>query len=358
MTFQHVAFCEHELVQYCRDPVSGLCAIIAVHNTKLGPAAGGCRMWPYATVDDAIADALRLSKAMTYKNSVAGLHLGGGKSVIIGDPKTDKSPELLAAFGRQVERLGGYYFTAEDVGIGVEDILHIASETAYAVGTPATAGGAGDPSPYTAQGVFECARVAAKRILKTSDMEGLRVAVQGLGSVGRQLGQLFHNAGAKLTVADIDPSRVRAAVDAWGAIPVATSEVHSADVDIFSPCALGGVINGSTVADIKARIVVGAANNQLDEDARASDLMAAGILYVPDFVANGGGIINVASEIVDGADAEWVDEMISNLSTTTDTIVEEALRTKQSTVEIASKIAELRIDTNVPGSPKRAECAS
>lgn len=343
MVCDHPEFSDHEMVQFCTDPATGLRAIIAVHNTALGPAAGGCRMWPYPSAEAALTDALRLSRAMTYKNAVAGLDLGGGKSVIIGDPNVDKSPELLAAFGRLVERLGGYYFTAEDVGIGEDDIFEIAAATSYAIGTPTSMEGVGDPSPHTALGVFKCAQIALQNAYGRQDFNGFRVAVQGLGHVGWQLARHFHDAGAHLVVADIDPIKVGKAVTQWGAMPLDADRIHAADVDIFSPCALGGGLNERTLPELKAKIVVGAANNQLDTDERANDLLNAGIIYVPDFVANGGGIIHVASEIAIGGSPEWVADSIDALGDTARQILNEVAATRRSPVDIANKIAESRI---------------
>ncbi len=358
MTFAHAEYADHELVQFCADPSTGLRAIIAVHNTNLGPAAGGCRMWPYASADAALDDALRLSRAMTYKNAVAGLHLGGGKSVIIGDPRTDKTPELLAAFGRLVERLGGYYFTAEDVGIGERDICAIAQSTSYAIGTPSSMEGVGDPSAFTASGVFKCAELAVNRIFGCLDFEGLRVAVQGLGSVGSDLARRYHEHGATVFVADVDPDKVKRAVNQWGATPVEPGRIHATDVDVFSPCALGGVLNRQTIPEVRAKVVVGAANNQLESDARAVDLLTAGILYVPDFVANGGGIIHVASEIVDDGSPEWVEGKIDELAQTAGAIIDESLRSGRSSVEIANDIAERRFSpVSRPGKSKVASHA-
>jgi len=344
MAFEHPDFSQHEHVQFCSDRATGLHAIIAIHNTNLGPAAGGCRMCPYGSMDEALADALRLSRAMTYKNAIAGLHLGGGKSVIIGDPKTDKTPELLRAFGRQVERLGGYYFTAEDVGIGEDDIRHVASSTSYAIGTPLGQEGVGDPSPYTADGVFKCMERAVFRAFGSDDLVGRTAAIQGLGSVGWRLGELYHKAGFKIVVADVDHVKVRRAAELWNAEVETPDRIHAAKVDIFSPCALGGAIHEGNVGNISARIVVGAANNQLDHEQRAADLMNAGIVYVPDFVANGGGIIHVASEVVDGTH-EWVIDSIDKLADTADRILEEAARTRRTTVDIANQIAESRFQS-------------
>ena len=291
--FQSTDFDGHEQVVYCSDKRGGLRAIIAIHNTNLGPALGGCRMWPYASEREALSDALRLSRGMTYKNALAGLDYGGGKAVVIGDPRTDKSEALLRAVGRAVDSLGGRYITAEDVGMTVHDMDVLRQVTPHARGVSR---GCGNPSPATAFGVYNGIRAAVAYKLKRNGLDGIRVAVQGLGSVGGRLCDYLTRDGARLAVADIDESRVRHAVEAHGAEAVSVAEIHGSDADVFAPCALGAILNDETIPRIKARIVAGAANNQLAEPRHGESLTARGILYAPDYVINAGGVIDVAAE--------------------------------------------------------------
>lgn len=286
-------FDAHEQVVFVHDAATGLRAIVAVHNTTLGPGVGGVRFWPYADDDAALADALRLSRGMTYKSALAGLPFGGGKSVIFGDPRRDKSPALMAAFGRAVDRLGGRYVAAEDVGTNVADMDAIATATRHVAGTSATSG---DPSPWTAYGVYEAIRAAIRfaRGRADGDVAGLTVAVQGLGAVGTAVARLLHEAGAKLIVADVRAEAVDRAVAAFGATPADPATIHAVAADVFSPCALGAVLNDETIPVLGARIVAGSANNQLAEDRHGAMLARRGVLYAPDYVVNAGGIIAVA----------------------------------------------------------------
>jgi len=283
----------HEQVVFCHDDVSGLRAIIAIHDTTLGPALGGTRMWNYDTEAEALRDALRLSRGMTYKNSAMGLNLGGGKAVIIGDPRKDKSEALFRAFGKFVESLQGRYVTAEDVSIGTEDCVIMSYETSHVVGLP---GRSGNPSPATAFGVFRGMQAAILEKLKTESFEGLTVALQGIGSVGYSLAGHLHEAGANLVVTDIFPEKVQRAVDNYGARAVEPDDIYAVDCDIFAPCALGAIINDDTIPQLKAQIIAGAANNQLATPEHGDRLHELGILYVPDYVINGGGVINVSEE--------------------------------------------------------------
>jgi leucine dehydrogenase len=290
--FDAPAFDGHEHVVFATDPETGLRAIIAIHNTSLGPAVGGCRMWPYADDTAALDDALRLARGMTYKSALAGLPFGGGKSVIIGDAKTGKTPALMRAMGRIVDSLGGRYIAAEDVGMTVADMDEMATTTKFVTGTSATSG---NPSPYTAYGVLQGIRAAvAHKLKRNEDLENLHVAIQGLGAVGFELARLLSDAGAHLHVADINADSVARAADTFGAVPVDANQIHAADVDVFAPCALGGVVNDSTVGEIGARIVAGSANNQLASDRNGAILAGRGILYAPDYVINAGGIIEIA----------------------------------------------------------------
>lgn len=300
--FNHIEYDDHEDVVFVRDKKHGLFAIIAVHDTTLGPALGGCRIWPYATPEEALTDALRLSRGMTYKNAVADLPLGGGKAVIIADPKKDKTPELMQAFGRHVERLSGTYITAEDVGVSPDDMEQVAKETGHVRGTQAT--GLGDPSPYTALGVFCGIQAAAEHVFGSANLTGKSVSVQGLGHVGYDLAAQLHRAGAKLVVSDINEAAVARAVTELGATATETANAHAADVDIFAPCALGAGLNAQTVPGIRARIIAGAANNQLKTPDDGVALRKRGILYAPDYVINAGGVISIALAKPGGNDTE------------------------------------------------------
>lgn len=294
--FASPAFRGHEEVAFFHDEASGLRAIIAVHSTRLGPALGGCRMWPYASDVEAITDVLRLSHAMTYKNAMAQLLRGGGKSVIIGDPQRDKSEDLFHAFGRCVESLGGRYVVAEDVGTAVEDMTVVRSETRHVMGFAAEAGSSGDPSPVTAYGVFCGLKAAVKFRLGRDNLEGVAVAVQGLGHVGYHLCEFLHEAGARLFVADIDPAAIERVTKAFGAVPVGTDQIYDLSVDVYAPCALGATLNDETIPRLKAAVVAGAANNQLATAEDGAALAARDILYAPDYVINAGGVINLAYE--------------------------------------------------------------
>ena len=341
--FDHPDFDGHERVVFAHDAATGLRAIIAVHSTKLGPAAGGCRMWPYDTDQEALADVLRLSRGMTYKNAVAGLDLGGGKAVIIGDPRSAKTPALMRAFGRALNDLGGRYITAEDVGIDVADMEIVRETTPHVAGLSRGPHASGDPSPVTARGVFEGLKLAVAVRLKRNSLEGLRVAVQGLGHVGRRLCALLHEAGAQLVVADIDPIRIRDVVENCEARAVAASEIIEFDADVFSPCALGGILNATTIPKLRATVVAGAANNQLARPEDAAALHERGILYVPDYVLNAGGIINVASEIAGLGDPEWVEKKLSGMIENISQILAEAGARGVSPYEIAEEFARRRL---------------
>lgn len=290
--FSAPAFDTHEHVAFRADPESGLKAIISVHNTNLGPAVGGCRMWPYENDVLALEDALRLSRGMTYKSALANLPFGGGKAVIIGDSRKDKSEDLLRAMGQFVDSLGGLYVVAEDVGTTVEDMDIVAEVTKHVA---CTSEGSGNPSPYTAMGVFEGLRAAVGHKLRSNaGLDGIHVAVQGLGQVGFALAQQLHDSGARLTVADISKEAVTRAADELGATPVEPSSIHTVEADVFAPCALGAILHDRSIGQLQARIVAGAANNQLAEDRHGAALAARGILYAPDYAINAGGIIEIA----------------------------------------------------------------
>lgn len=287
----------HEQVVFCRNKEAGLKAIIAIHNTALGPALGGTRMWNYKTEEEALVDVLRLSKGMTYKAAAAGLNLGGGKAVIIGDPKKDKTEEMFRAFGAYVNSLAGQYITAEDVGTSVKDMEYVFMETPFVTGIPSAFGGSGDPSPYTAHGVYMAIKASAKEKFGEDSLKGMRVNVQGLGNVGHHLVEFLVNDGAQVGVADIDLSKVKMAADKFKVQVLDPTEIVVSECDVFAPCALGAVINDQTIGKLKCKIVCGGANNQLAEHRHGDALRELGILYAPDFVANAGGLMNVFVEL-------------------------------------------------------------
>lgn len=295
--FEAIGSDTHEEVLYGADPVSGLQTIIAIHSTALGPALGGTRFFPYASESDALRDVLRLSKAMSYKAAAAGLDLGGGKGVIIGDPRTIKSERLLRSYGRVVDSLGGRYLTAEDVGTTASDMLDISRETRWVTGIPEVHGGSGDPSPATARGTMAAMRSVATHLWDSDDLSDRTVAIQGVGKVGSSLVERLTKAGARVVISDINDDSVAEMERRHGARPVPNDEVYDVQCDLFAPCALGGSLSETTIPRLKCRAVVGAANNQLATDDDADRLAAADILYAPDFVVNAGGIINITEEL-------------------------------------------------------------
>lgn len=293
---ESIAVGGYEQIIEVTDKKSGLHAFIAIHNTKLGPALGGTRIYPYATREDAIEDALRLSKGMTYKSAIASVGFGGGKSVIIADPKKEKTPELLMAFGSAVDMLKGLYICAEDVGCTTEDVRVIRRSTKYVVGLPHEKS-SGDPGLFTAWGVFKGIQSAAKKIFGIDSLEGKRIAVQGLGNVGRNLVDYLFWAGADLILSDIDPVVLAKYAVKYGAKTVSPDQILKVDCDILAPCAMGGILNDETIPYLRCRAIAGAANNQLLNDTHANALRDRGILYAPDFVINAGGLLNVSAEI-------------------------------------------------------------
>jgi leucine dehydrogenase len=339
----------HELVVFGHDATAGLRAIIAIHSSALGPAAGGCRMWPYGTTAEAVADVLRLSRGMSYKNALAGLPFGGGKAVIIGDSRKAKTAELFAAFGRLVDSLGGRYVTAEDVGTTTADMSSVARATRYVAGLGAAPGEAGgDPGPKTALGVYLGIKAAVKFRLGRTDLEGVKVAIQGLGGVGHHLCGLLSADGAQLFVADVQPSAVQRAREQFKAHPVPADEVLALDVDVFSPCALGAVLNSKSTPRLRARIVAGAANNQLAQDEDGAALQAAGILYAPDYVINAGGIISVSREYHGGASEAQVIADIHAIPARLIEIFERARRENRTTNQVADQMARERLGKPAP----------
>ena len=337
--FDTLAEMGHEEVVMCSDPSIGYRGILAVHSTKLGPALGGTRFWQYATDEEAIIDALRLSRGMTYKNAVAGLKLGGGKSIIIGDNKTTDREKLFRAHGRFVESLGGRYITAEDVGTSTKDMDFVKMETDHVAGL---AGKSGDPSPVTAHGVFRAVQASANWVWGSDSLEGKTVTIQGCGSVGTYLAKELHEAGAKLIVSDIDSAKTARVAKLTGARVVQGDDIFSADADIFSPCALGGIINDSTIPKLKVRIVAGGANNQLLEERHGEELMRRGILYAPDYVANAGGVINVYGEVA-GWDAQKALDKADDIYDTVLKVFELAEKMNIPKYEAADRLAEQRL---------------
>lgn len=288
---------DHEQVVFCHDKNVGLKAIIAIHNTALGPALGGTRMWNYNNEDEALVDVLRLSKGMTYKAAAAGLNLGGGKAVIIGDPKTQKTEGLFRAFGQFVNSLNGRYITAEDVGTSVQDMEHIYMETPWVTGIPKDFGGSGDPSPYTAHGVLMGIKATAKEAFGTDSLKGIRIAVQGLGNVGSNLVNYLKAEGAVITIADIDMNRTKKVAELSGATAVSPDDILFTECDILAPCALGAIVNDQNLPKFRTKAIAGGANNLLAEARHGDHLKEMGILYAPDYVINAGGLMNVFVEL-------------------------------------------------------------
>lgn len=341
--FDHPSYDGHEGVYAIHDPESGLRSIIAIHSTARGPAAGGCRMWNYADGGAMLTDALRLSQGMSFKNAMADIPLGGGKAVIWGNPRTDKSEALFLAFGRAVERLGGQYVTAEDVGISVADMAIVRRETAHVAGLDEGAAASGDPSPVTAEGVYRGLLEVARRLFGTDDLNGRTIAVQGAGSVGGYVCDHLAKAGARLIITDIDTAALEAVAARTGATIVAPDDIYDVEADIFSPNALGAVINEQTLARLKVRGVAGGANNQLIVPEMGELLRRRGILYAPDYVINGGGIINVAAEISGNYSRDWVARKLDRLILTLGEVLDEALSTGQPANTVADRIARERI---------------
>ncbi|CAH0284570.1 leucine dehydrogenase [Bacillus sp. Soil745] len=340
--FKYLEKYDYEQLLFCQDKQSGLKAIIAIHDTTLGPALGGTRMWTYASEEDAIEDALRLSRGMTYKNAAAGLNLGGGKTVIIGDPRKDKNEEMFRAFGRYIQGLNGRYITAEDVGTTVEDMDLIHEETDFVTGISPAFGSSGNPSPVTAYGVYRGMKAAAKEAFGTDSLEGKVIAVQGVGNVSYNLCRHLHEEGAKLIVTDINKESVARAVESFGATAVNPDEIYGVDCDIYAPCALGAVINDQTINQIRAKVIAGAANNQLKETVHGDQIHEKGIIYAPDYVINAGGVINVADELL-GYNRERALKKVETVYDTIERVIEIAKRDQIPTYKAADRMAEERI---------------
>lgn len=340
--FTHPEFDHHEQVVYGSDEETGLRAIIAIHNTCRGPALGGLRIFPYADEQRALTDVLRLSRGMTYKSALADLPLGGGKAVIIADPRRHKTPALLEAMGRLVESLGGRYITAEDSGSSEEDMQVISSVTEHVVGLRRQNGGSGDPSPFTAWGVFNALRCAVRHGLQRDDLTGLRVAIQGVGHVGAHLARHLHDAGARLVLADVDSQAVHQLAKELHAEMMSPLDIFDADVDVFAPCAMGAVLDARVCERLKARIVVGAANNQLAVPEIDERLHQRGILYAPDYVANAGGVIEVAWQRREDYRHDRVMAHIEGIERTLDEIFTRARQEQRSPAFVADRLAEER----------------
>jgi leucine dehydrogenase len=342
--FGQVSFDGHEQVVFCNDKDTGLKAIIGIHNTVLGPALGGTRMWNYANEWEALNDVLRLSRGMSFKSSISGLNLGGGKAVIIGDAKTQKTPELMRKFGEYVNSLSGKYITAEDVGMETKDMDTVREVTQYVTGISEEKGGSGNPSPITAYGVFMGLKAATKYRFGSDNLEGKKVLVQGIGHVGEVLVKHLTESGAIVTIADINEDRLNAVGQKYGAKIFTGDDLYSAEVDIYAPCALGATINDATIHKIQAKVIAGAANNQLaNEVIHGSILKDKGILYAPDFLINAGGVINVYSELANLTRAQ-VMEKTENIYNTSLEIFKFAETNNITTHQAAMSIAQKRID--------------
>lgn len=340
--FKYMEKYDYEQLVFCQDEASGLKAIIAIHDTTLGPALGGARMWTYASEENAIEDALRLARGMTYKNAAAGLNLGGGKTVIIGDPFKDKNEEMFRALGRFIQGLNGRYITAEDVGTTVTDMDLIHEETNYVTGISPAFGSSGNPSPVTAYGVYRGMKASAKEAFGSDSLEGRTISVQGLGNVAYKLCEYLHNEGAKLVVTDINQAAIDRVVHDFGATAVAPDNIYSQEVDIFSPCALGAILNDETIPQLKAKVIAGSANNQL-QDSRHGDLLhELGIVYAPDYVINAGGVINVADELY-GYNRERAMKRVDGIYDSIEKIFAISKRDGIPTYVAANRLAEERI---------------
>ena len=340
--FDHMGRYGHEQVVFCQNREVGLRAIIAIHDTTLGPALGGTRMWPYQTEEDAILDALRLSRGMTYKAAAAGLNMGGGKAVIIADPNRDKSEALFRAFGRFVESLHGRFITGEDVGIDVNDVEYMYMETRYVVGLSRSHGGGGDPAPVTAVGVLHGIRACVEEAYARKSLEGLTVAIQGLGHVGYYLAKLLLDQGVRVIATDVDPEKTEKARSELSIELVEPHEIYGVEAEIFAPCALGAVINDKTLSSFRFKIIAGSANNQLQQQVHGEELNRRGILYAPDFVINAGGMINVFVE-AEGYDRERAMRMTRSIYYSLRKVFEISRTEQISTSEAADRLAQERI---------------
>lgn len=344
--FEQVEKMGHEQVVFCNDEATGLKAIIGIHNTVLGPALGGTRMWNYTSEQEAVTDVLRLSRGMTYKAAISGLNLGGGKAVIIGDADKLKNEALMRRFGRFVDSLGGRYITAEDVNMKTKDMEYVHMETDHVTGIPESMGGSGDPSPVTAYGVYVGVKASTKKVFGSDSLAGKKVAVQGVGQVGMFLTERLVKEGAEVFITDINETKLKAVAQNTGANVVGMDEIYDLDVDIYSPCALGATVNDDTIKRLKAKIIAGGANNQLqDEKRHGYMLLDYGITYAPDFLINAGGLINVGSEYYGNYSREKSMAQTEGIYDTCMRIYNLADSEGISTQEAAIKIAEQRIES-------------
>jgi len=340
--FEAPEFDDHEEVVFINEPAAGLRGIIAIHDTTLGPALGGCRMWDYEKESDAIRDVLRLSRGMTYKAAILDCGLGGGKSVIIGDPHTAKTPTMLHAMGRWIDTLDERYIVGEDIGTNPDDMREIRTETRCVSCLRKEDGGYGDPAPMTALGVFSAMRAGIEHSFGSGDFDGLMVAVQGIGNVGTDLCRLLHDAGARLTISDVYAAKLAPVAEQFAADVVDPGDIYKVDAQVFAPCAMGAVLNDDTIPQLKARVVAGAANNQLDESRHGESLAEYGIAYMPDYVTNGGGLISCAAEWY-GNDPDEVPQRVQQIYDTSLRILERASADGITTADAADRIAEERV---------------
>lgn len=333
----------HTKVVFCNDPDTGLKAVIAVHDTTLGPAVGGTRMWTYKTEQAALTDALRLAKSMTYKAAISGLNIGGGSVVVIGDPRRDKTEAMMRKLGQFIKNLNGELITAEDMGTNTRDMEYIRMETQHVTGVPVTMGGSGDPTPVAARGVLMGIKASVRELFGTDTLAGRSVIVQGIGHVGENLVKLLRDENVKVYVSDINEERVVQVSKKYGAQPVANHTIFDLSADIYAPCALGATINTRTIDKLKCAIIAGSANNQLeDENIHGHMLLQKGILYAPDYVINAGGLINCYSELM-GFSKKRTLQLTENIYNATRNVLKLSKAENISTIEAANKIAEKRI---------------
>lgn len=334
----------HEQLVFCSDSTTGLKAVVSIHSTVLGPAIGGCRMFPYQTEEQALEDVLRLSEAMSYKAAMAGLQAGGGKSVIIGDPEKHKTKELLRAFGRHIESLNGRYIVAKDMGINAEDLQCMGQESSYVLGRPLEEGGVGDPSRWTAKGVHYGIREAVQYKLKRNSLKGIRVLVQGLGAVGRHLTEFLLEDGAELFAFDIKKNVMEQLKLQFSKLNlISEEEVYNTPCEVFAPCSVGSVINEESIAQLKCPIIAGGANNQLSSPLMGKKLMDKGVLYIPDFVINSGGLIYVCSHFPPQKTSLWIEDKIKEIAMTIRTICERSSAERTDTAQMARNLAKEKI---------------
>lgn len=345
--FEAPEFDGHEQVVFVSEPAVGLRGIIAIHDTTLGPALGGCRMWNYEKESDAIRDVLRLSRGMTYKAAILDCGLGGGKSVIVGDPHTAKTPSMLHAMGRWIDSLGERYIVGEDIGTNPDDMREIRAETHCVSCLRKEDGGYGDPAPMTALGVFSAMRAGIEQVYGSSDLAGMTVAVQGVGNVGTNLCRLLHDAGARLAISDVFADKLAPVVEEFSAEAVEPDDIYKVDAQVFAPCAMGAILNDNTIPQLKARVVAGAANNQLDEPRHGSQLAECGIAYMPDYVTNGGGLVSCAAEWY-GSDPDEVPDRVRQIYDTSLLILERANADGIPTADASDRIAEERVRRGRP----------